>query len=220
MARCKIAGRVRGWNAYTSFENREDEQTNILVTGDAIVGEGLPNRAEIVRLGDSWQMMSAAATSLTAVPTTAGLLTLWNGEPGNGKIYLIDSVAVTKVVLDVTTYDQFTLWGQIIRPPMTAPTDAALARVSLCGKTNYSGRARNVASSTTLANRWDNLGTNPGQVAAIAGSTWAQMDVDVLGKYIVQPTSAFTLTVSSTTAEASQFRLVIRWHEVQISYVG
>jgi hypothetical protein len=217
----RILGRVRGQNAGLSMttENRDDEQFHISPDGSQPVSFGLPDLVDIVRLGDSWQMMGAASTGLTAVPTTAGLLTLWNGEPGNGKIYAIDSVAATKVIIDVSTNDYFTLWCQIIRSPMAAPTDAALARVSLCGKSNYAGRARNVASSTTLSNRWDNLGNSPTGAPAIAGSAWTQTDVNVLGRYIVTPGAAFTVSASEITNTASTFRFTIRWHEIQIPYV-
>ena len=94
----RILGRVRGLNPGSSPENKEDEQFHICPTGDQPTVQGLPELTEIVRLGNSWQMMGAASAGLTAVPTTAGLLTLWNGEPDNGNIYVIDSpVGVSKV---------------------------------------------------------------------------------------------------------------------------
>jgi len=222
MAMGRILGRVRGLSPGLYAENREDEQFHVSPLGDQYIVQGLPEKAEIIRMGDSWQMMGAASTGLTAVPTTAGLLTIWNGEPDNGKIYVIDSVACSKVIVDVTTCDYFTLWAQLIRPPMATPTDAALARVSLCGKPNYSGRARNVATSTTLANRWDNLGNSlpyVGGAQVVGGSAWQQLDVDVFGKYIIVPAAAFTVTASEITATASTFRFTIRWHEVVLPYV-
>lgn len=222
MAMGRILGRVRGIVDVLYPENREDEQFHVATLGDQLIVQGLPELSEIVRMGDSWQMMGAASTGLTVVPTTAGLLTLWNGEPGQGKIYVIDSVACTKVIVDVTTCDYFTLWAQLIRSPMAAPTDAALARVSLCGKPNYSGRARNVATSVTLANRWDNLGNSlpyVGGAQVVGGSAWQQLNVDVFGRYIVPPLGAFTVTASEITNTASTFRFTIRWHEIQIPYV-
>jgi hypothetical protein len=206
----KLVARVRGNYA----ENRDTEQFHMDTQGDQLVAPGLPSRAEIVRLGDSWQTMGAASTGLTGVPTTAGLLTLWNGEPGNGKFYAIDSISVHKVIIDVTTNDLATIWAQIIRPPMAAPTDAGLAIRSLNGKYSYGGRARTVATGTTLANRWDSIGQIPNVSAAIAGSAWASLDQDVLGKYIIPPGGAISLTASEVTNTASTFRFTIRWHEV------
>ena len=215
----KIVGRVRGTDTPNYAENREYEQCHLESNGGSIICDGLPPRTEIVRLGDSWQTLSATATGLTAVPTTAGLLQIWNGEPSNGKFYAIDSVAVTKVIIDVTTDDSYALWCQIIRPPVAAPTDAALAIRSLSGKYSYGGRCRTVATSATISNRWDCLGSAPNTAPVIAGSAWACLDVDVLGRYIVAPGASFTVTASEVTATASTFRFVIRWHEILASLV-
>lgn len=212
----RILGRVRGLNPGNYPENREDEEYHICPTGELPIVEGLPERTEIVRLGDSWQMMGAAFTALTAVPTTAGTLTLWNGEPDNGKVYIMDSVAVTKVIIDVTTNDYFTLWMQCILSPMAAPTDAGLAKVSLSGKSNYGGRARSVATSTTLANRWINYGNSPPGATAIAGSAWQQLDYSPHNKCLIVPGGACTIHVSEITNTASTFRATMRWHEIQL----
>ena len=216
----KIAGRVRGFDPGNYAENRDTEQFHLSSLGNQMIAEGIPARAELVRLGDSWQMLGAASTGLATTPTTAGLLTLWNGEPGNGKFYAIDSVTATKVIIDVTTNDLFTVWAQIIRPPMATPTDAALTIRSLNGKYAYGGRARSVATSTTLANRWEAIGGGANQAAAIAGSAWQQVDIDLLGRYVIPPGGAFTLHASEITATASTFRFCIRWHEVLAALVS
>lgn len=216
----KICGRVRGPDPGNYAEGREYEEFHMNSLGEQLVVQGLPQQAEIVRLGDSYQVLGAASTGLTAVPTTAGLLTLWNGEPGNGKVYAIDSVTATKVIIDVTTDDLATVWAQIIRAPMATPTDAALTIRSLSGRYSYGGRARTVATSTTLANRWEPIGCIPNTTAAIAGSAWAQADIPLLGRFVITPGSAFTLTASEVTATASTFRFCIRWHEVVVPYVS
>lgn len=210
----KIVGRVRGADPGNYAENRDTEQFHMNSSGEQLIAQGLPTKAEIVRLGDSWQVLSAAATGLAVVPTTAGLLTLWNGEPGNGKFYAIDSITATKIIIDVTTNDIATIWAQIIRPPMATPTDAALTIRSLNGKYSYGGRARTVATGTTIANRWEPIGQIANQAAVVGGSAWAQADIDVLGRLIVPPGGAISLTASEVTATASTFRFCIRWHEV------
>lgn len=216
----KIVARVRGRDPGAYAENRDTEQLHIEPQGSALVAEGLPLSAELVRMGDSYQVLSAAATGLTATPTTAGLLTIWNGEPGNGRSLVIDSVTATKIIIDVTTNDLATVWAQIIRPPMAAPTDAALAIRSLSGRYSYGGRVRSVASSTTLANRWEAIGQVPNPTAAIGGSAWAQADLPLLGRFIVPPGGAFTLSASEVTNTASTFRFGIRWHELQLPVVS
>lgn len=216
----KIAGRVRGTDAGNYAEGREDEQLHIESNGGEIIVQGLPPKAELVRMGESWQVLGAASTGLAVTPTTAGLLTIWNGEPGGGKFYAIDSVTCTKVIIDVTTNDIATVWAQIIRPPMATPTDAALAIRSLSGRYSYGGRARTVATSTTLANRWEPIGMVPNTSSAVGGSAWAQAHIDLDGRFIVPPTGAFTLHASEVTATASTFRFCIRWHEIQSPLVS
>lgn len=216
----KIGARVRGADAGAYTENRDTEQFHIESGGSQDIVQALPPQAEIVRLGDSWQVLGAASTGLTAVPTTAGLLTLWNGEPGNGKFYAIDSVTATKVIVDVTTNDVATVWAQVIRPPMATPTDAALAIRSLSGRYTYGGRGRTVATSTTLTNRWESIGQIPNPTAAIAGGVWSQADIPLLGRFIIPPGAAFTLHASEVTATASTFRFSIRWHEIMMPLVS
>jgi hypothetical protein len=175
----------------------------------------LPGKASLVALGDSWQVVTGtAANGITAVPTTSGLTTIWNGEPGNGKYLVIDSVVAYKLIADVTTIDLATIWAQIIRPPMAAPSDAGLVIRSLSGRYSYGGRVRSVGTSTTIANRWEPIGSIPNVVAAIAGSPWGVVDIDLLGRFIIPPGGAFTLHASEVTATASTFRFAIRWHEV------
>lgn len=216
----KLVGRVRGSDAPSYPENREYEEVHLNNTGDFLSSQGLPPLAEIVRLGNSWQVLGAASTGLATTPTTAGLLTIWNGENGNGNHLVIDSVVATKVIADVTTDDLATIWAQIIRPPMATPTDAALTIRSLSGRYSYGGRVRTVATGVTIANRWEAIGCIPNTSAAIAGSPWAQVGIDLLGRFIIPPGGAFTLHASEVTATASTFRFCIRWHEVLQPLVG
>lgn len=210
----KLVSRVRGGDPGNYAENRDSEQSHVNSNGDKLQSFALPPRAELVRLGDSYQVLFAAATGLTAVPTTAGLGTLWNGEPGNGRSLVIDSVACFRPIIDVTTADNATIWAQIIRPPVTAPTDAALTIRSLSGRYSYGGRVRTVATSTTLANRWEAIGNMAGW-PAIAGTAWNAVDIPLLGRYVIPPGASFTITASEITATASAFRFAIRWHEIQ-----
>lgn len=216
-----IVGRVRGLNVAGAPENREDEQFHIAPYGDDYLAQGLPELAEIVRLGESWQLLTAAFTALTALPTTVAIARIWNGEPGNGKVYVIDSVAVFRPIIDVTTQDQFTIFAQNVKMPVAAITDSGLAKTSLSGKQNYSGRARhdtNVAASA-VSGQWSIVGSSPQMPAAIAGGAWACADIPLRGQIIVPPGGAFCLHCAEVTATASALRAAIRWHEVQIPYV-
>lgn len=215
----KFVGRIRGLITPSYAEGREEEQLHITQNGDALVANALPELAEIVRLGDSWQLLTAAFTGLAVLPTTVAIARIWNGEPDNGKIYAIDSVSIFRPIIDVTTDDQFTVFAQVSRRPVAAITDSGLAKVSLSGKPNYGGRARhdtNVAASAETG-RWTVIGNSPPNATAIAGTAWTCVDIPLRGQCIVPPGASFGIHVVEVTATASAFRGAIRWHEVQIA---
>ena len=213
----KIAGRVRGLFAGNYPENREDEQFHLNSRGDQIVAQGLPERTELVRLGDSWQVSNATATSsATGLPTTTAGLQLWNGEPSSGKSYVIDSVAATEAVVDSTQSDCTALMVCNNKTPVATPTDAGLVIRSMSGRT-YGGKARTILTGTTMVNDgWFPAGNSVAPAPAVAGSGWKQTDVDLRGMYIVPPGGQFNIQSVKVAAAASQMIFTIRWHEVQL----
>lgn len=213
----KIAGRVRGLFAGNYPENREDEQFHLNSRGDQIVAQGLPCLAELVRMGESWQTSnSAAIAALTALPTTNCGLAIWNGEPNGGKSYIIDSVAATEIVVDVTQSNCTALFVCNNKTPVAAITDAGMTIRSLSGRT-YGGRARTLLTGTTIVNDgWFPAGNSVAPAPAVAGSGWKQTDVDLKGLYIVPPGGQFNLHAAKVAATASQMVFTIRWHEVQL----
>jgi len=213
----KIAGRARGLFAGNYPENREDEEFHLNSRGDQLVAQALPERTEIVRLGDSWQVSLASAISaLTALPTTTAGLQLWNGESAGGKSYVIDSVAATEIVVDATQSDCTALFVCNNKTPVAAPADAALVIRSMSGRT-YGGKARTVLSATTMTNDgWFPAGNSVAPAPAVAGSAFKQTDVDLRGLYIVPPGGQFNVVGVKVAAAASQMIYTIRWHEVQL----
>ena len=213
----KIAGRVRGLFAGNYPENREDEQFHLNNRGDQIVAQGLPERTEIVRMGDSWQVMtSTAIAALTAVPTTTGGLNLWNGEPAGGKSYIIDRVQATEIVVDATQSNMTALFAMLVRPPVATPTDAALTIRSLSGRNAYSGRARTTVNASVTNDGWFPIGTSAPVAAAAAGSGWKVTDVPLNGLYVVPPGGQFCVHAAKVAATASQMHFSIVWHEAQL----
>jgi hypothetical protein len=214
----RAAARVRGLFAGNYPENREDEQLVINTRGDMSMAQGLPELTELVRMGDSWQVLSAAAAALTAVPTTAAGLSLWNGEPGQGKSYAIDSIGCVEIVTDATQQNSLALFSMVSRAVITPPVDAALTIGGLSGKI-YGGKARTVAGATTLATDvWiPNAPSSPG-ATAFAGGVWRVHEASLRGLYLVPPGWQFNIAAAKTVATAAQLRYYIRWHEVQIAY--
>lgn len=212
----KIAGRVRGLFAGNYPENREDEQFHVNSRGDQIIAQGLPELTEIVRLGDSWQVQLATGVApLTALPTTTAGLTLWNGEPADGKSYIIDSITCYEGVVDATQSNMTTLFVMNNKTPVTAPVDAALVIRSLSGRL-YGGRARTVAGGTVVNDGWFPCGSSAPAAAAAAGSAWKSTDIPLRGLYIVPPGGAFNVHAAKAAATAAQCFFAIRWHEVKL----
>jgi hypothetical protein len=213
----KIAGRVRGLFAGNYPENREDEQFHLNSRGDQLVAMALPGLTEIVRMGDSWQVSVATAiAALTAIPTTACGLAVWNGEPSGGKTYVIDSVAATEIVVDATQSDCTALFVMNNKTPVAAITDAGLVIRSLSGRT-YGGKARTLLTGTTIVNDgWFPAGNSVAPAPAVAGSGWKQTDVPLNGLYLVPPGGQFNLHAAKVAGAASQMVFTIRWHEVQL----
>lgn len=206
----KIAGRVRGLFAGNYPENREDEQFHLNSRGDMIVAQGLPERTELVRLGDSWQTMLASGVApLTGLPTTTAGLTVWNGEGASGKSYVIDSVFCYEGVVDVTQSNMTTLFVMLGKPAVAAPVDLGLVIRSLSGRT-YGGRARTVAGGTVVNDGWFPAGNSAPPAPAAAGSAWKCTDVPLNGMYIVPPGGSFNIHAAKVAATAAQCFLGIR----------
>lgn len=217
----KGAGRVRGIFTSRLPDNREDEQVNLNNLGDLLISSGAPGISGLVALGDTWQVKSVGTAALTALPTTASALALWNGEPQGGlgaKIYVIDSLVVFKSIIDTTQLDNFTVWTQLMLQPVAAPTDGGQVKASLSGRT-YDGRARTIANITPITGRWNAIGGSPPLATAINGSAWQCVEFPLLGRFVVPPGGAFCVHAAEITATAAKFVFVIRWHEIRNPYV-
>lgn len=214
----KVLGQIRARERFYP-EGREDQQIEINPRGDLIVAQALPELTELVRLGGSWQVMSAAAAALTAVPTTAAGLSLWNGESDAGKCYAIDSFGTVEVVTDATQQNSLALFAMMSVGKISAPTDAGLTIASLSGRKAGQTNAKIVAGATTLAaDVWVPHEPSAPGATAFAGAVWRVHEAKVRGLYLVRPGGQFNIAASKTVATASQLRYFIRWHEVSLLF--
>jgi hypothetical protein len=167
----KIAGRIRGLFAGNYPENDEEQQPHLNNRGEQIVAQGLPELTEVVRLGDSWQINSTTGqAALTALPTTVAGLTIYNGEPANGKCYAIDSFGSAEEVIDATQTDNTGLFACINKRVSTAPSGGTVEStwISLSGKSAYGGSAVARRGGTIVNDGWTPHGTPGAQMAAAA----------------------------------------------------
>ncbi len=212
----KIAGRVRGFFAGNYPENKEDEEFHLNTRGDMLVAQGLPERAELTRLGDSWTASNTTGiAALTGWPTTTAGFGIWNGEPSNGKCYVIDSVSCTDIVVDATQGDCTALFVMLNKPPVALPAGGQLIR-GLSGRT-YGGRALTVLTAVARVDEgWFPAGSSATVGATVAGCNFKQQYAPLNGMYIVPPGGMFSVAAAKVAAAAAQVVYTICWHEVQL----
>ena len=192
---------------------------NITNGAEFIVTQGLPPKAELVRLGLGWTARIATASAFTYVaawPTTRGEIVLYNGEAALGKSYIIDSAWMYNITSMAAAQHQ-TLIGQLVPVVATAPTDDTAQLInSLSGKSGYSGRARRAVANTAAGqttNLWDVLATS--QASAMTTNLGAALYAELWGKYIVPPGGVFALAGIAGTA-AGTATIGVTWFEVQL----
>lgn len=216
----RIAGLVRDQFAPDYAKDSEVQQFGMTNRGEMVMVQGLPELTECVRLGGSWQSISAVTAALTAVPSTTSGISLWNGEPDNGKCYAIDSFGTVEVVTDATQQNSLALFASMsVGKITTAPTDAGLVKASLSGRPASATSAKVAAGATTLAaDVWTPHGPSAPANTAFAGAVWRVHESPVRGLYLVRPGGMFSIAAAKTVATASQIRYFVRWHEVQIIF--
>lgn len=212
-----ISGAVRGANTLNYGDGAGDAQVVVNNRGDQSVVQGLAPMAESVRLGNTWQVSivtGSAFTHVAAWPTTRAELLLYNGEPSNGKSYVIERVWAANVATSIAAASAYTIVGQIV-PSGTAPTDNTSQLItSRSGKSTYGGRALKAIANTSygVASKWEVLGTSVTPAASIGSATVA----DVNGGMIVPPGGFLLVNVVAGTAVGTGSMGIV-WTETQLT---
>lgn len=213
----EVLSSVRAGGQY-NFSEGTDEQMQINTRGDLLIAQSLPASAEIVRLGNSyWASTITAAAPVVAIPTTAALIGLWNGEPANGKSYIIDSVFCLTVASTAAQQTSTVLGNVSLQPVLTALANTIAPR---CLRANlpYRGQARvavgiTLDASNGVATNWMPIGSNPSQNAGATNNIGSCIDVPVNGLIIIPPGGQLALSAISAAATASSIQIGFRWHE-------
>lgn len=206
-----IFGRVRG--AVRTLFGAGGAEPALSDGGELIVAQGLPELTELVKLGNSAHILSAATAALTAVPTTVAGHSLWNGS--DSRSYAIDSFGCVEIVTDATQQNSLAMFAMMTRGQVAPPVDAGLARGTMSGG-GYGGQARTVAGATVEDHVWTPHGPATPGATAFAGAVWRVTEVQARGLYLVPPGGQFNIAAVKSVATASQIRYFIRWHEVQL----
>jgi hypothetical protein len=213
----KILGKVRGIFMDLLPTNREDEQLQLSGQGDLLVAHGAAPYQEIVRQGKSfWVNTTVDVAAVTAIPTTAVLMALYNNENDGGRSLIIDQVwamCTTDAAAGLKHFGIICCLGTVRE---AVPADAALAIKQCNGMGNTDTRVRTIISGTALpagtgiAANWFPVGnSNNSAVASLPGY---QLTADVNGRYIVPPGRYFAIHVLGSV-NTSEFQTGIMWHE-------
>jgi len=189
--------------------------------GELLISHGLPERAELVRLGQSWGAQiptGSAFTFVNAWPTTRAELVLYNAEPAGGKTFIIDRVWMSNITSQAAA-QPFCILGQLAPTALgiAAATDnAAVLRQSLSGfRKAYGGNARLALANTAFAltNQW--FGLANAAVSPMTTNLGHMVEAVVYGKYLVPPGAAFCIAGLAGTAAGTAIAGV-EWHEAQL----
>ncbi len=179
---------------------------------------GIPDAADLTRLGGTFGILSAATAALTAVPGTTAGHSLWNGD--QQRSYAIDSFGCVEIVTDATQQNSLALFAMNSKGIITAPTDAALTKSSMLGN-NYAGNAKTVAGATVVDDGWQPFGPASPANTAFAGAVWRVTEYACRpGLFVVRPFGQFNIAVAKTVATASQIRYFIRWTEILVPFAS
>jgi len=210
-----IRGTVRG-SAQPNYGEGVEAPIAINHRGEVLVSQGLPPLTTVVNKGSSWwASTTTAAAPVIAIPTTAALIGLYNGEQDNGKSYIIDSVFVIQVAVTAAIQNVGILANVSQAQILTAIANTITPR-PLKGGAAYGGAAR-VAVGITLnatdgvAANWFPIGTTPSPSNTLQIGTI--VDYDVKGRIVIPPKGQLSLSALAGAATATSIQIGIRWHE-------
>lgn len=214
----KNTGLVRG-APRPFYPEGADEDVGLGTGGEILIAQSLPDLAITALSGDSWQVRATtAAAPVAAIPTTAALIGLWNGEPANGKSYVIDSVFLVTVA-NTAAIQAMSILANVSKQAVLTALANTLTPLPLYANRTYGGKARvdvaiTLDGTNGVAANWNPLGSSvAAQNTPQIGTT---LDIDVRGKIIIPPGGQLALTCLAGAATASSVHLGIRWHEVRL----
>ena len=188
--------------------------------GDQMVAQGLPERAMLTAAGDSFVVEDTTArAAVTAIPTTASLYGVWNGNPAAGKVIVVDAIGLTVIAQTATTAFAARVIANLIRINLAAP--AAVGTVTpLNGAMSWGGGARGFATPTTVAaDGWFSVGTGIIVGGGVTCAPGPGIIIPVNGSIIIQPQKALALSILGT-ATAVTGLLSVWGHEVMLPVVN
>lgn len=189
--------------------------------GELLVAAALPPHATVTLRGDSWVAKTAARAPVTAIPTTAYLLNLYNGEALGGKSYIIDSVFLMQVAVTAAIQNVGILYNVSYKPSSLVAPAGGVTPIGLFGGKQYGGKGLITDNSTLdatngIAPNWFPAGLSPSAQNTLQIGT--SVDWDCGGRIIIPPGGSFSVTGLAGAATATSIQMGFRWHEILLPY--
>jgi len=194
----------------------DEENVSLSEQGELLVALATSFYGETVRAGRAFEVhTTSAVAAVIAMPTTAVLLHIYNNEPDDGRIIIVDRCWGMQIA-SAATAGQCALIGALGQTRVASPA-ASLTKTALNGMGGTDSRVVTSTAAldavTGVAGNWRVLpgqtgGTHPG--AAAPPGMFVNSDVN--GRIIVPPGRSFGIHVFAD-AVASTFLVGIEWHE-------
>lgn len=228
MPEIKVLGRVRQLlQGVDQGSKGDDEQIALNEQYEQLVAMGASQYGEIVRIGRAFEVHTVSAVAaVVALPTTAAMLSLWNGEADSGRSYVIDRVWGLRIVSTTAIASQASLIGCLGQTRVaTLGTLSGLPKNALNGNAGADSKAASYLTAVALdavtgtTNNWRVLPGQTGGLKISAGAATVGGDfinAEVNGRIIVPPGHVFAAHVMAPLV-GETFICGIEWHERTMS---
>jgi hypothetical protein len=221
MNEIKLLGKVRGLNTDQVEEpGAEEIQFALTAQAEQLVAHGAQWNQENVRQGRAFWVANAIGTpvaALTAIPTTAAALAIYNNEPDGGRSYVIDYVWCFNVAVTAVTQFHAGMIGCLGEVREAIPTAGAPVIKNACGSGKLDTRCRPIiagmGAGSGLAANWFPMG--PTWKSSVVTLPGLAMIVPVEGRVIVPPGRYFGVAVLSSITTHT-YICGIGWTEKQL----
>lgn len=218
--RVQIAARVRQLlQAIDQRSPGDEELLGLSEQGELLVALATSQYGETVRAGRSFKAgTTTAVAAVVAIPTTACAFAIYNNEPDDGRVYVIDRVWAQNVV-STAVASQAQLLALVGPVREAVPTDAmpANAFIALNGMGGKDTRVRAILTATALPATtglqgfWLPVGQNGVKTGAAATPGYG-MSAEINGRMICPPGRYFAVHVLANVV-GETFQVGIEWHE-------
>ncbi len=197
--------RIKGVKSYSGAEvDLVSSEGGALVTVD--------QRILWTAKGYGYQARTTTAVAAVAdEPTTTALFTLWNGEAGGGKVYVIEGLLANQDISGAAE-SRWTMFACVHPVGMSAVTADITKINSTRGIASYGGNARLDIGATVVDDGWypvmNSLNVEPTGVLGGAGAF-----VPVNGTLMVPPTAGISLHIYASSVD-EDFNVGFKWFEV------